>query len=155
MIRKRKGFWVLLLILILWLGLMWRLSAADGTETLRDSMAIAQKLGQWLYDTPTAAQLSQLNLHLRKLAHIFLYGILGVLFGLFFQLLWIKRPLHQRFSAAAACTTAIAFLDELQKIPISGRHFDLEESLLNAFSALIVLLLYFFVKWRLAKKRQL
>ena len=51
------------------------------------------------------------------------------------------------------CSTAIAFLDELQKIPIAGRHFDASESMLNAVSAAVVILIYFGIvrcvsRWR-------
>lgn len=56
--------------------------------------------------------------------------------ALLWQLLLELHRIGWRILGAAACSTTIAFLDELQKIPIAGRHFDLSESLLNAGSAL-------------------
>lgn len=143
----------LLFIMILWLGLMWKLSTADGTETLRDSMQIARKLGTWLYNDPTIAQLSQLNVLIRKMAHVFLYSVLGLLLGLFFQLVCMRKSFRFKIGIAAVIGIGIAFLDELQKIPISGRHFDFGESLLNSASACIVIILYYGTIWLIVKHR--
>ena len=43
---------ILLLLMGGWLVLMWRLSAANGTETLKDSMRFAKKIGALLYQNP-------------------------------------------------------------------------------------------------------
>ncbi len=145
--RNWKKIIALLVIMAVWLGLMWRLSTENGTETLKDSMRFARKIGGWLYDAPTEAQLSHLNLILRKMAHVFLYAVLGGLFALLWQLLLEAHAIWLRIICAAGCCTVIAFLDELQKIPIAGRHFDFSESLLNAGSAAAVILLFFAAFW--------
>ena len=80
--RNWKKIVGLLVVLAVWLGLMWRLSTADGTETLQDSMRFARKIGSWIYESPTVQQLNHLNLLLRKLAHVFLYAILGGMMAL-------------------------------------------------------------------------
>ncbi|WP_337514088.1 VanZ family protein, partial [Ruminococcus sp.] len=100
---------------------------------------------------PTAAQLDHLNLVLRKMAHVFLYAVFGGMLAVFWQLL--LRHKVWRILGAIGCSTAIAFLDELQKIPIAGRHFDASESMLNAVSAAVVILIYFGIvrcvsRWR-------
>lgn len=55
--RNWKKIVGMLLIMAVWLGLMWRLSTENGTETLKDSMRFARKFGAWIYGEPTAAQL--------------------------------------------------------------------------------------------------
>ena len=165
--RNWKKIVGLLVVLAVWLGLMWRvgppggggkglmwrLSTADGTETLQDSMRFARKIGSWIYESPTVQQLNHLNLLLRKLAHVFLYAILGGMMALLWQLLLELHRIGWRILGAAACSTTIAFLDELQKIPIAGRHFDFSESLLNAGSALVVILLFFGIAGLLSRKK--
>lgn len=151
--RNWKKIVGLLVVLAVWLGLMWRLSTADGTEMLQDSMRFARKIGSWIYESPTVQQLNHLNLLLRKLAHVFLYAILGGMMALLWQLLLELHRIGWRILGAAACSTTIAFLDELQKIPIAGRHFDFSESLLNAGSALVVILLFFGIAGLLSRKK--
>lgn len=139
--RNKRKIILMLCVMAAWLLLMWRLSSANGTKTLQDSMRIAKKLGAWLYGTPQTAQLQHINLVLRKLAHVFLYAVLGGMTALLFHwLLWKMSYWKQAIPALCICT-GIAFLDELQKIPISGRHFSCSESLLNAGSAAVVILL--------------
>ena len=138
---------ILGVILVGWLTLMWRLSSADGTETLQDSMRIAKKLGSLLFDAPTQAQLNRLNLILRKLAHIFLYAVLGLIVAMLWDLLFDRFQIWLRAVLSFVCCTIVAFLDELQKIPIAGRHFSASESILNAVSAWIVISLYFLLIW--------
>ncbi len=151
--RNWKKVIALLAVMAVWLGLMWRLSTENGTETLKDSMRFARKIGGWLYDAPTEAQLSHLNLVLRKLAHVFLYAVLGGMSALLWHLLLELHHIWLRIVCAAGCCTVIAFLDELQKIPIAGRHFDFSESLLNAGSAAAVILLFFTVVWLCTRMR--
>ena len=85
--RNWKKIVGMLLIMAVWLGLMWRLSTENGTETLKDSMRFARKFGAWIYGEPTAAQLDHLNLVLRKMAHVFLYAVFGGMLAVFWQLL--------------------------------------------------------------------
>ncbi len=145
--QRKIKFVVLACILIAWLFFMWRLSSADGTQTLQDSMRIANKIGKWLFDSPSQAQLSHLNMILRKMAHIFLYMVLGLIFAMFWDLLFERFSIWKRTIPSLACCTGIAFLDELQKIPIDGRHFSSSESVLNAVSAAAIILLYFIFIW--------
>ena len=153
--KKRRIFaGVLLLAIVAWLLLIWRLSSADGTETLHDSMQIARKICAVLYDNPTYEQLSHVNLKLRKLAHIFLYLVLGGFSTLFWHLLIERWSPWTRSIPAFLCCTVIAFLDELQKIPIEGRHFSLSESILNAGSALcMIVLCTFIIVWIIRRHR--
>lgn len=154
--RNWKKILVLLGIMAAWLLLMWRLSTANGAETLRDSMRFARKIGGWLYDSPTAEQLNHLNLILRKLAHVFLYAVLGGMLAMLWQLVLETRRVWTRILSAVFCSTAVAFLDELQKIPIAGRHFDRGEAFLNACSAAAVILCFYAVTglWKYCRKQK-
>ncbi len=143
----------LLLFLLIWLFLMWKLSSADGTETLRDSLWFANKIGAWIYDTPTPTQLNALNMHLRKLAHVFLYVVFGGISAMLWHLILEKFAIWKQVLPAFLCCTTIAFLDELHKIPIAGRHFDFSESVLNAGSATITIFCFFLGVW-IHKKRK-
>ena len=46
--RNQKKTIVLLIVMAAWLILMWKLSTANGAETLRDSMRFARKIGCWM-----------------------------------------------------------------------------------------------------------
>ena len=100
--RNWKKIVGLLVVMAVWLGLMWRLSTADGTETLQDSMRFARKIGSWIYESPTVQQLNHLNLLLRKLAHVFLYAILGGMMALLWQLLLELHRIGWRILGAAS-----------------------------------------------------
>ncbi|MCC8111434.1 MAG: VanZ family protein [Ruminococcus sp.] len=145
--QKRIKTSIISIIMIGLLLLMWRLSSADGTETLEDSMRVTKKVAVWLFGSATEGQLDHLNMVIRKLAHVFLYMIFGLIVSIFWDLLWWKHRLWTRAILAFGCCTVIAFIDELQKIPISGRHFSASESMLNAVSADGVILLYFLFLW--------
>ena len=151
--RNWKKLIVLLLVMAAWLILMWRLSSADGTETLKESMNLARKVAALLFDSPTDAQLEYLNLLLRKMAHIFLYAVLGLMSGMFWHLLLEHCHIWLRAIPAMLCCTVIAFLDELQKIPIAGRHFSCSESILNAISAAFLILFYFILIHLLSQRK--
>lgn len=152
--KNKMKIAILLIFLLLWLFLMWRLSSADGTETLRDSLWLANKIGAWIYDTPTPAQLNELNMHLRKLAHVFLYVVFGGISAMLWHLILEKFAIWKRVIPAVLCCTIIAFLDELHKIPIAGRHFDFSESVLNAGSAMAIILCFFFGTWIVEKRKK-
>lgn len=152
--KKRIIVGILIVVIAAWLILMWRLSTADGTATLRDSMRFARRICTWLYGEPTYEQLSHVNLILRKFAHVFLYLILGGISAVLWQLLLERISIWKRMIPAIICCTAIAFLDELQKIPIVGRHFSCSESFLNAASAALMILLCTCVVFLLDRKRK-
>lgn len=145
---------LLLVVMAAWLLFMWRLSSADGKETLNDSMRLTRKVAALFYENPTDAQLGQLNLHLRKLAHIFLYAVFGLMSAMFWQILLERCRWWGKAALAMLCCTVIAFLDELQKIPIAGRHFSCSESILNAVSAAAVIAIYFALCGLLSRRKK-
>lgn len=143
--RTIKGVF-LFLFLFAWLYLMHVLSTADGEETLEQSMALAEKIADKFFGEYSDTFLEYLNNIIRKLAHVAIYLILGFLVAAIWDFL-LCNHLKVRWRAlfSLITTSAIAFLDEYQKIPISGRHFDKEEVVLNAVCAAAVVICYFFI----------
>ena len=117
--KRKKKLIFLVVILAVWLFLMLHLSSANGKTTLQESMALSEFLGKWIYHTPSEAQLHTLNLHLRKLAHVFLYLIFGGLNAILWNLLLEKHALWKRTVPAIVLSIFVAFADELHKIPIA------------------------------------
>ncbi|WP_455249507.1 VanZ family protein [Ruminococcus sp.] len=152
--KRKKKLIFLVVILAVWLFLMLHLSSANGKTTLQESMALSEFLGKWIYHTPSETQLHALNLHLRKLAHVFLYLIFGGLNAILWNLLLEKHALWKRTVPAIVLSIFVAFADELHKIPIAGRHFSFSESVLNAVSACITILLLFLFYHRREKSLQ-
>ena len=152
--KRKKKLIFLVVILAVWLFLMLHLSSANGKTTLQESMALSEFLGKWIYHTPSEAQLHTLNLHLRKLAHVFLYLIFGGLNAILWNLLLEKHALWKRTVPAIVLSIFVAFADELHKIPIAGRHFSFSEFVLNAVSACITILLLFLFYHRREKSLQ-
>lgn len=129
-------------VFVIWLILMFSLSSANGTETLKDSSFFAEPFAKILYGAPTFAQVLAVNIAMRKLAHVFLYGILGGIAFLFANLILARKSLILQGMVTIFFCTIVAFGDELHKIPIAGRHFDLGESFLNMGSSVVVILLF-------------
>ncbi len=148
--RKKIATIVLAIITIGWLVLMWRLSSADGMQTVADSMGITQKLANLFWENPTATQIADLHMAVRKAAHIVLYFIFGIFLWLFWDMALAERCRRRARGygylllpsfIAGGMAIILAFADELHKIPIDGRHFSLSELILNAVCALIPIII--------------
>ncbi len=117
---------VLIILAVVWLVVMFALSSADGSQTVVESRAVYHFLMRIFGENIT-------HMGVRKAAHVFLYAV----FGLLLFLVWSIKPLWARALASVGCAVAIAFIDELHKIPITGRHFSLGDSLLNVGAAVV------------------
>lgn len=109
--RKRTvAFYVFLVLTIGWLFFMLWLSHQDGEHTNRISRGLVEYLKFLGYDAQV------LNKQIRKAAHIIVFLVLTVLFGL---------TLHygQKQMWILGFTIVLAWADEITKIYIEGRHF--------------------------------
>lgn len=137
--RFLKTF-ILIIIALIWLYLMFSLSSADGQENKGQSMKIAQKVCEIIYNDSMAPQLDKVHFLIRKLAHVFLYSGLGMIVVLLIDsILYMIKNFYNGFFAIIICT-AISFIDEWHKIAIPGRHFDIVDVTINIVSSIIAIL---------------
>lgn len=135
-LKLKSVSYLLWLLTIIWMILIFNLSAQNGTQTAQTSSNIAQKTAEIIYRQPTEIQVNQIHLIIRKLAHVGLFFILGVLLFsasvTFFGM--EKKRKYMSIAIALAVTTCYGFLDEWQKQFIDGRHFHLDEAAINMLS---------------------
>ena len=137
---KRLVFFVLCLCCIGWLGLIFHLSTENGEKTADTSMKIAEKISGMLYSSPTQEQVQSVHHAVRKLAHVVMFFVFGVLIsvtGIYISSLW-RKP----WAAVAALVigfiliVGVGWLDEWHKQFIEGRHYQLGEAIINIISGL-------------------
>lgn len=124
-------FW---LITILWISIILYLSSQNGEETARMSSRLAKKLAEFLYHQPSAEQINTVHGAFRKMAHISLFFVLGVLSYVASRSTFRIKNLERKWMAAVMAltiTSAYGFYDEWHKQFIVGRHFDIGETVLN------------------------
>ncbi|MCD7892581.1 MAG: VanZ family protein [Erysipelotrichaceae bacterium] len=113
----------MIILTIIWFVFMTYLSHQDGEHTGKMSRSIAELfIGHY-------GDIEELNIKLRKLAHIFVFFILSVL-----VLLTVKSW----YVLIVLCVWA--FVDEATKPWIQGRHFSLFDVSLNLVGVVIGLL---------------
>lgn len=149
---------LLCLVTILWIIGIFTLSSQDGEQTAKASGGMAQTTAALLYKQPTEQQVDQVHVVLRKIAHIGLFFILGVLsYAAAANTLGRIRP-NKRWPSlvlALVLTSACGFFDEWHKQFIGGRHFDAGETLLNIACGILGVLLAFAAGlWMLRRKNQ-
>lgn len=139
---------LLCLVTILWIIGIFTLSSQDGEQTAKASGGMAQTTAALLYKQPTEQQVDQVHVVLRKVAHIGLFFILGLLsYAAAANTLGRKRP-NKRWPSlilALALTSLYGFFDEWHKQFIAGRHFDIGETILNIVCGLVGVLVAFAV----------
>lgn len=149
---------LLCLVTILWIIGIFTLSSQDGEQTAKASGGMAQTTAALLYKQPTEQQVDQVHVVLRKIAHIGLFFILGVLsYAAAANTLGRIRP-NKRWPSlvlALVLTSACGFFDEWHKQFIGGRHFDAGETLLNIACGILGVLLAFAAGlWMLRRKNR-
>lgn len=139
---------LLWLTTLLWMLAIFLLSSQDGEQTAKASGGMAQTTAELLYQQPTEQQVDQVHVVLRKVAHIGLFFILGLLsYAAAANTLGRKRP-NKRWPSlilALALTSLYGFFDEWHKQFIAGRHFDIGETILNIVCGLVGVLVAFAV----------
>ncbi len=139
--------------LILWLVLMLVLSSQTGTQTSELSGGIATTIANIFYKDPTSQQIYSVNLLIRKLAHIAIFLILGMLITTVFLTTFLPESINSiaiLSILSVVITFGIGFLDEWRKQFVDGRHFDSTELILNFIACFIgvglVLVVFFLIK---------
>ena len=125
-IRRRPYRAVFIVCSVLWMILIFSMSAVPGQETLRTSgrlVTFVQKVfyKKWeaLPEAEFTAYLGRLNYFLRKAAHMMEFAVLGALFSL------VSATFQKRFSFRAAvsflCGVLYAASDEIHQHFVPGR----------------------------------
>lgn len=147
----------LCLMVLLWLLLIYALSTQNGPTTAHTSSGLAVRIAKVVYGTPTADQLNNTHMMLRKAAHVVLFSVLGILSGILcIKLKRISIP-SNRFFMAYLCLLLYSILDEWHKQSIEGRHKENIDIMLNMVGStiglgLIVLIYYLYTNSKKNKR---
>lgn len=158
LLNRKQWPLLLCLITLLWMLAIFLLSSQNGEQTAKASGGLAQTIAGILYRQPTEQQVDQVHIVLRKIAHIGLFFVLGLLsYAAASNTLGRLRP-NKRWPSlvlAMALTSACGFFDEWHKQFIDGRHFDAGETLLNMACGILGVLLAFAAGlWMLQRKNK-
>lgn len=156
---KNKKLWILGIITILWMLVIYFLSAQNGNQTTKLSLAISEFLSEIMGER-TSKEAVHLHLVIRKLAHIVLFFGLGaisyllMMYGVFSNRLCYRRSFS--FFVAFVLTSGYGYFDEWHKQFIVGRHFQLEEVGLNVVSGCIGILVVWGIQslWQVCKREE-
>jgi VanZ family protein len=131
--------YLLWLLTILWILLIFTLSSQNGPQTAQTSGGIAKDVAEIIYQKPTEPQVNKVHFNIRKLAHVGLFLILGVLSfsASATSLGWKKKRKYIAMATASVITLSYGFFDEWHKQFIGGRHFQLDEAVLNMMSGAV------------------
>lgn len=108
---------ILWLLTILWIFFIFTLSSQNGAQTAQTSGGIAKDVAKKIYKQPTKPQVNKLHFNIRKLAHVGLFFILGLLsfsasattFG------WKKKRKYIAMAVESVITLGYGFFDEWHK----------------------------------------
>ncbi|MGX8833552.1 VanZ family protein [Amedibacillus sp. YH-ame6] len=126
-------FWI---ITILWLIFIFALSSQNGTQTSQTSSGIAKDVAEFVYSQPTESQVNSMHMNIRELAHIGFFFILGVL-SFLSSIYTFGKKNYKVLAFALIIPVCYGYFDEWHKQFIDGRHFQLEEAVLNIVSGVI------------------
>lgn len=150
---------ILLLCSLCWMGLIFCLSSQNGSITASASKGISKKIADIVFGTPSANQYVAMDAVIRRGAHyalFFGYGILTALTGIsLFRNVNRIRPIKDRKSriiryvifviTLIAIDGIYAHYDEWHKQFIAGRHYQLDEVMMNFEGAMVALALVLLV----------
>lgn len=118
----------------MWMVLIFCLSSQSGQQSTEAGIGIAEKAAEILYTQPTGQQVHTVHFNIRKLAHIGLFFVLGVLAFLAFSIQMNARQKWVSVLVSVLLISIFGFFDEWHKLFIAGRHFDIGEVFLNVLS---------------------
>lgn len=116
---------ILWLLVFLWGGLIFYFSSQDGVSTAEASERLARPIAKLMYDEPMQWQSEHIRMMVRKAAHMVLFFIFGILVTV------AVRRHRISWLCAFGIIIGYGFFDEWHKQYIAGRHFQIEEAVLN------------------------
>ncbi|MCL2083891.1 MAG: VanZ family protein [Oscillospiraceae bacterium] len=125
------------LLTLMCLTLIVYYSTRDGEQTYRDSEKLTQLVSSVVYRRElSAAEFAALNIKLREAAHVVLYGFLGTVSGLWAQIGKTHGSRVGLMAVTGVSCVMIGLTDEYLKQYVPGRHFHVNDFMLNSCSAL-------------------
>ncbi|MFI3227130.1 MAG: VanZ family protein [Clostridia bacterium] len=137
---------VLIIALIFWIGIIFLLSSQNGEQTFNLSNGVSSNIIDVFFKGMTQAESVKIHEYLRKVAHISLFGVLGMLLSLIFNIIFSEKGKWGyiiSFFISVFCFSGIAFFDEWRKQFIDGRHFDMIDVKLNLVSGFLGVIFVF------------
>ena len=139
-------FKILVLITTIWFCFMTYLSHQNGEETTELSKGIVEQIIEYFQ----LGNYNEIHYIIRKLAHPFVFGIFAVLVLFTLSLKWNNK---KKYIYVIILMSLWAWLDEVTKLLIPGRHFSWEDTLLNLLGVIIGIIIFIlFSYWRRNKK---
>lgn len=125
---------VLCLMLLVYLVVV--LSFQSGDKSASETMSIAVRIAQSIYDNPTDVEVTAVSRMLRYFAHLALFFVVGfvttfvsmVIFRRYFRILGV-------LASGGACYM-LAYYTEYYKQYIDGRHFQMTDVKLNWYGSI-------------------
>jgi VanZ family protein len=143
---QKNKWWILLTIIwIIAIYFFTELPSFNGqsTQEVINKTAVANEVTQHVVSpqTGTFITLGELNILFRKSAHIFVFGVLAILFFKCFA------PIKFSYVLAWVFTVLYAIFDEWHQSFVPGRVASMKDVMFDSFGAMVALLLiYFFVR---------
>lgn len=127
-------FYIFLVFTVLWFAFMTYLSHQDGEHTRRTSRELAEKLSFLEMDV------GLLNSKLRKAAHVVVFAVFMILFGITLRL--------GGYSCCGVIGVVLwSYIDEATKPLIEGRHFSWVDVGLNLIGVVIGVMVLALSSW--------
>lgn len=127
---------MLLTITVIWFSFMTYLSHQDGKSTTEFSEGIVEKIIKYFNLTN---YYNEIHYIIRKLAHPFVFCILAILVLFTLSQKCKKRKI---FIFATMLMIFWAWMDEITKLSIPGRHFSWNDVSLNILGVIIGVLIF-------------
>lgn len=144
------------LLIIIWLVLIFFLSSQSGVQTAKVSGEVAQSVAEIIYKQPTNEQVNQVHLNIRTIAHIVLFFVLGILS--YTALKTTFRNKNKQWLVwliSLAICLGYSYYDEWHKQFIAGRHFQINEAVINMLCSIVGILTAFAVFLLVAKIKKI
>ena len=139
---------VLWILAFAWLAVCISLSSQTGEETGKLSGSMASLIAEAAHFPQS--RVPELNRNLRLIAHFICFFILSLLFGGACSASFPKSAFA--FAWPLLPCIAFAFIDELRKAGISGRHCSIPEAWLNTVGCILGTVLIGVILWALHRR---
>lgn len=147
--KRRWYMWLLMAAFILWIGVIWCFSMQNSTASSGVSNGILRKILHLFQVTVDSSRELELELILRKTAHMAEFAILAILSASAFQ---STGGMHPVYKAHAACI-AVAIIDEVHQLFVPGRTGLVNDVVIDIIGACAGLFLFVLVRMYIRSRK--